>query len=566
MSLPSGWEKHESKTYPGAFYYFNTITGENTWTEPYEEPKQVRVLHILKKHRYSRRPSSWRSAEIRCTKEEAIDKLRAIRQQILASGVSQELFKQIAEKESDCSSAKHGGDLGFFSRGMMQKPFENCAFNLKLRFSGKVDKNIIATSVPKEIIEKIPFKKHSLILFVCDAIDLPGSIIPHLNELVRNKPMVVVVNKCDLLPTDFSEARAKRWVYSLLKSHHITNVRDIFFVSSLKNQGVDSVLDYINGSVFKHVYLIGMTNSGKSSFLNQCISRSNNRVTIQHLLSLTTEGVQLNKEAMIADDHFDVDYWDSTEDLPPRSPANSTTTNSAVANLTISPLPSTTMGVSAIKLHNARFLLYDTPGICPSAYRVRLLSTMLMEEKKSMRVLFPRKKLVPTVFSLHPEHSLLIGALAQIDYSAVNNTNPLIGYFYSALPLHLCKTTRSTSLLLTHAGELFTPPFSREQYLTSGGIVYQSEFELKHVLDAPSEIKNTLKPASPSALKYTAFLDVSLGGFGWISFFTQGGDNTNKKYNQLLAGKLTLNAIKGFELYPRPPLFTSIPEERKRYK
>ena len=131
--------------------------------------------------------------------------------------------------------------------------------------------------------------------------------------------------------------------------------------------------------------------------------------------------MQLNKEARIADDHFDVDYWDSTEDLPPRSPAKSTTTTSAVANLTISPLPSTTMGVSAIKLHNARFLLYDTPGICPSAYRVRLLSTMLMEEKKSMRVLFPRKKLVPTVFSLHPEHSLLIGALAQIDYSAVNN-------------------------------------------------------------------------------------------------------------------------------------------------
>lgn len=123
---------------------------------------------------------------------------------------------------------------------------------------------------------------------------------------------------------------------------------------------------------------------------------------------------------MIADDHFDVDYWDSTEDplqhLPPQLPANSTP-----ADLTISPLPSTTMGVSAIKLHNARFLLYDTPGICPSAYRVRLLTTMLMEEKKSMRVLFPRKKLIPTVFSLHPDHSLLIGALAQIDYSAVRN-------------------------------------------------------------------------------------------------------------------------------------------------
>lgn len=29
MSLPSGWEKHESKTYPGAFYYFNTCARDD---------------------------------------------------------------------------------------------------------------------------------------------------------------------------------------------------------------------------------------------------------------------------------------------------------------------------------------------------------------------------------------------------------------------------------------------------------------------------------------------------------------------------------------------------------
>ena len=74
-----------------------------------------------------------------------------------------------------------------------------------MRYSGKVEKNEIPASVPKEIIGKIPFKKHSLILFVCDAIDLPGSIVPHLNELIHNKPMVVVVNKCDLLPVSLAQ-------------------------------------------------------------------------------------------------------------------------------------------------------------------------------------------------------------------------------------------------------------------------------------------------------------------------------------------------------------------------
>ena len=88
---------------------------------------------------------------------------------------------------------------------------------------------------------------------------------------------------------------------------------------------------------------------------------------------------------------------------------------------TISPLPSTTLGVTAVKLQNAKFLLYDTPGICPSAHRIRLLTTMLTEEKRKVKLLFPRKKITPTVFTLDVNHSVLIGSLAQIDYKAVEN-------------------------------------------------------------------------------------------------------------------------------------------------
>ena len=36
-------------------------------------------------------------------------------------------FEDLAKKESDCSSAKRGGDLGFFGPGEMQKPFERAS-------------------------------------------------------------------------------------------------------------------------------------------------------------------------------------------------------------------------------------------------------------------------------------------------------------------------------------------------------------------------------------------------------------------------------------------------------
>lgn len=134
--LPPGWEKRLSRS-TGQHYYLNIYTKESQWDTPDKPaepassggPEQVQCSHLLVKHRNSRRPSSWREENISRTKEEALELLKSYREQIASGKAS---FAELAQKYSDCSSARRGGDLGPFGRGTMQKPFEEAAFALKV--------------------------------------------------------------------------------------------------------------------------------------------------------------------------------------------------------------------------------------------------------------------------------------------------------------------------------------------------------------------------------------------------------------------------------------------------
>jgi peptidyl-prolyl cis-trans isomerase D len=86
----------------------------------YGEPEQRRASHILIPVK-----SGAGDAEKTKARERAAQILSQLRK-------SPDSFAELAKKNSgDSGSAPQGGDLGFFSRGMMVRPFEDAAFRLK---------------------------------------------------------------------------------------------------------------------------------------------------------------------------------------------------------------------------------------------------------------------------------------------------------------------------------------------------------------------------------------------------------------------------------------------------
>ncbi|KAJ1337405.1 peptidyl-prolyl cis-trans isomerase NIMA-interacting 1 [Microdochium nivale] len=171
--LPQGWEvRHSnSKNLP---YYFNAADKVSRWEPPSSTDTErlknymathhsgsagggqaaakpdgkIRAAHLLIKHRDSRRPASWRESEITRSKDEARQILEAHEAKIKSGSVN---LGELATSESDCSSARKRGDLGYFGKGDMQREFEEAAFALR---PGEMS-SIVETASGLHLIERL---------------------------------------------------------------------------------------------------------------------------------------------------------------------------------------------------------------------------------------------------------------------------------------------------------------------------------------------------------------------------------------------------------------------------
>jgi peptidyl-prolyl cis-trans isomerase C len=93
--------------------------------DQFKQPESVHARHIL----VAKTPGD--TDKVTAGKKTKAEEL----QKRLVAGAD---FADLAAKNSDCPSKKNGGDLGFFARGQMVKPFEDAAFSQQKNAIGPI--------------------------------------------------------------------------------------------------------------------------------------------------------------------------------------------------------------------------------------------------------------------------------------------------------------------------------------------------------------------------------------------------------------------------------------------
>ncbi|MUG45167.1 ribosome biogenesis GTPase YqeH [Paenibacillus woosongensis] len=243
--------------------------------------------------------------------------------------------------------------------------------------------------------------KEALVIHIVDIFDFQGSIISGLQRFIGNNPVLLAVNKTDLLPKVTNWNKVRNWVQKEAKEAGL-KVEDIVLCSAKQSSGFDRLLDAVAEHRGKRdVYVVGATNVGKSTLINRLIR----------------------------------DYSDLDQEL------------------TVSRYPGTTLDMVHIPLDDGRAII-DTPGIVyPSRY-----SELVSPE--DLGAILPDKPIKPAVYQLNEGQTLFFGGFGRFDF--IQGERQSFTCFISGrVPIHRTKLEKADELFEVHGGELLSPP-SRE--------------------------------------------------------------------------------------------------------
>lgn len=174
-------------------------------------------------------------------------------------------------------------------------------------------------------------EKKAVILALVDLFDFSGSVLPELDQIAGDNPVILAANKADLLPSQMGQNRAENWVRRELEHLDVQSIANVGgavrLVSCKTGFGITAMMEKAKSLAAEmdcDIYIVGAANAGKSTLVNYLLDEE--RLT----------KVKGKKRAGNA--------------------------NKWKGSITTSPLPGTTLKFIKIDLGGG-LALYDTPGL-----------------------------------------------------------------------------------------------------------------------------------------------------------------------------------------------------------
>jgi hypothetical protein len=199
-------------------------------------------------------------------------------------------------------------------------------------------------------------EKTAVIIALVDLFDFAGSVLPELDAIAGENPVILAANKADLLPSQMGQVRAESWVRRELEYLGVKSIANIGgavrLISCKTGFGVTAMLAKAKALADENdcdVYVVGAANAGKSTLIN-CILERNAR-----------RSYPWKKDKVRAGN-----------------------ANAVKGALTTSPLPGTTLKFIKIDLGKGKSL-YDTPGLLVPGSLTQLLTP------EELKIAMPKK-------------------------------------------------------------------------------------------------------------------------------------------------------------------------------
>ena len=123
------------------------------------------------------------------------------------------------------------------------------------------------------IIRNINSDNYSCVAILLDSININDSIKKYINKIKVKK--YILITKRDILPKSIKDKKIIEYV-----KNNIYDTEDIMCISSVKKYNIDAFLNKINEDNVRRLYIVGFTNSGKSTFINSILSSMSKKPTI----------------------------------------------------------------------------------------------------------------------------------------------------------------------------------------------------------------------------------------------------------------------------------------------